>query len=328
MPAPVSALAVLLSVALFGAGCAPSFRDCSVEDASAAEALPLTLADTGLYDDIGAKAVSAAAVEFKPQFPLWTDGADKRRWLLLPAGTLVDTSANDDWAYPVGTKLFKEFSLDGVRLETRMNVLTETGWTGAAYIWDDAEGNATRATEGAANIAGTAHDVPNAGECLACHGGRRNFTLGFSATQLDDDARQALFASGQLSHESVVAHNIEPELLEGLGVLHGNCAHCHNADRDAQPQSTQCYAPWAEGDEAFDFTLPAELDDVYNAPALRTAADQLGVPGESKVLRRMGTRNLDEDNPSMPPLGTEVVDDDGVQAVEALLARLNELAQP
>ena len=314
---------VLLPVATLLASCdrpQDDFRDCSDVDVSLAEALPATLSGTGLYSDIAADAVSDAAIAFSPRFPLWTDSATKRRWLLLPAGGVVDTRDPDDWRFPVGTRTFKEFTRGGVRIETRMNLKTPDGWAAAAYLWDADGADATLQLDAAEDVAGTAHDVPGAAECQACHGGRHDFTLGFSSVQLDPDTRAALFDAGVLSDPVDGVLDLDPVAEAGLGVLHGNCSHCHNAERTDAPQATDCYAP---GERVrFDLSLPADLAALSRAPALRTASEQLGTASSSKVLNRMATRNLDDDRPSMPPLGTEEVDEAGLTAVRAMVERL------
>lgn len=258
------------------------------------------------------------AVAFSPRFPLWTDGATKRRWLLLPEGGAVDTSDPERWAFPVGTRLFKEFTRDGVRIETRMNLRTEDGWAAAAYLWDADGEDARRRLQPVEDAAGTPHDVPGAAECLACHGGRGSFTLGFSATQLDPDTRAELFETGVLSDPVDARLALHAVQLEGLGTLHGNCSHCHNADRDDQPQATDCYRL----EDNFDLTLPADLGDAAAAPAVQTARWLLGSTDDSEVLDRISTRNQAERDPSMPPLGTEEVDHAGVAAVRAFIAGL------
>src|SRR4051812_32762302 len=48
------------------------------------------LACTGLYSDWGSRTIASNVHEFKPGFELWSDGASKRRWLYLPAGTKID----------------------------------------------------------------------------------------------------------------------------------------------------------------------------------------------------------------------------------------------
>src|SRR6185436_3249480 len=98
------------------------------------------LAETGLYDDFASLQVVDGAVPFEPTYKLWSDDATKRRWILLPAGTQIDTSDMDHWIFPIGTKFFKEFSLGGVALETRLVERYGTGpedyWMGA-FVWND-----------------------------------------------------------------------------------------------------------------------------------------------------------------------------------------------
>jgi len=295
----------------------PDLRDCSDVDLSLAEGLPMRLSEVGFYRDVVNQVVSDTAIEFTPRYPLWTDGATKRRWIVLPEGGSVQTQDADDWSYPVGTATFKEFTRDDVRVETRMNLKTEDGWAAAAYIWNDAGDDAVRQLVNAPNVAGTPHDVPGAAECQACHGGRGDFTLGFSATQLDPETRRALFDAGVLSDRVEDDLELDPTAESGLGVLHGNCSHCHNPHRDDQPQATDCYAPGDRVD--FDLSLPHDLDDLTEAPALRTGSEVLGETGDSKVIERMTTRAWDDDRPPMPPLGTELVDEEGVAAVRAFI---------
>src|SRR5688572_32525951 len=100
--------------------------------------LPPDLAATG-YDEVEKTA-------FAPQYPLWTDGASKRRWIHLPPGAAIDATRPDDWVFPVGTKLWKEFSLGGRRIETRyIERLADGRWRFTAYAWNAAGTEATRA---------------------------------------------------------------------------------------------------------------------------------------------------------------------------------------
>ena len=51
---------------------------------------PQRLRDTGLYSDWAGKTVTAEAMRFSPQYPLWSDGAAKARWIQLPRGAWID----------------------------------------------------------------------------------------------------------------------------------------------------------------------------------------------------------------------------------------------
>src|SRR5688572_23474543 len=66
---------------------------------------PGTLRETGLYADAAMRAVAATNLPFAPQYPLWTDGAQKRRWIYLPPGTTIDASNPDAWQFPIGTRV-------------------------------------------------------------------------------------------------------------------------------------------------------------------------------------------------------------------------------
>src|SRR5690606_21407474 len=71
------------------------------------------LSETGLYADIATETLAEGVQGFTPRFQLWTDTAEKRRWVYIPEGTQIDTSDIDEWKFPVGFKLWKEFSRDG-----------------------------------------------------------------------------------------------------------------------------------------------------------------------------------------------------------------------
>src|SRR5262245_10833144 len=80
--------------------------------------LPPTLAATGLYADPATREIAADVMAFAPQYPLWSDGAAKKRWIRLPPGASIDGSDPDAWRFPIGTRLWKEFTF-GRRVETR-----------------------------------------------------------------------------------------------------------------------------------------------------------------------------------------------------------------
>src|SRR5690349_1084278 len=56
---------------------------CGDEDTSD---IPASLACAGLYARLGDKLLAKDVLEFEPAYPLWSDGASKRRWIQLPKG--------------------------------------------------------------------------------------------------------------------------------------------------------------------------------------------------------------------------------------------------
>lgn len=317
----LAAVAALASVASGCSGCAPGFRECDEVDPARLGALPARLSQTGLYADIEAGVLASGVRPFEPRFELWTDGATKRRWIWLPPSTKIDVSNPDAWRFPEGTKLWKEFTRDGVRVETRL--LYKHGprpgaWTPMAYVWK--ERDAWSAPHGANDVRGTPHDVPSAAECFGCHGGTRSGILGFSNVQLPRQASRHFIGLDDLESEARVEGGpIYPNELPGgaearaaLGYLHANCAHCHNRRRPSR-EGARCFDPQT----SFDFTLRVDdLDALRETATYRTAVGTVVSPGDpldSAVLLHVRSRDVWW---GMPPLGTERVDHDGARTLE------------
>lgn len=306
---------------------------CPAADPTATARLPDRLSATGLYAagaaGTASQEIAAGILAYTPQFQLWADGATKRRWLWLPPGSTIDDSDPDDWLFPVGTKVWKEFSRDGMPIETRLIAKVGTGkdnqgeWIAQAYLWTDDGADAVATPEGYVDARNTTHDVPAAGECVACHGGRRSFVLGVSAIQLAGGARPgevdlaSLVAAGRLTgpySQAIVVPGDEQARL-ALGYLHANCGHCHNSDRSP---NKPCFVP----DNALDFWLRLDhLGSVDDTPTLTSAGDAIrpGNPDGSEVVQRISTRALFS---RMPPLGTRRIDDQGIAQLRAWIAEL------
>jgi hypothetical protein len=246
----------------------------------------LWLSETGLYADIASKRVAEQLMPFEPAFALWTDAADKKRWLYLPDGEPIDRSDMDHWRFPIGTVAFKEFSRDGKRLETRVIArLSESEYFMGAFAWNDAETDARYVPEGVQNVRGTDHDVPSARQCGTCHNGEPGKLLGFSAAQQAD----------------VFAPPGDAVTASALGYLHANCAHCHNPNGSARPDT--------------DMNLRLSVRD--REPSATAAYRTVTAKRAQLIVERMRSR---EPHTQMPPLGTEHVDARGVAVVQAWLA--------
>src|SRR5688572_32361899 len=103
---------------------------------AAAPVAPALLSETGLYGGEGTTRIDPLNRSFSPQYPLWTDGATKRRWVRLPQGAAIDASQVSRWEFPVGTKFWKEFSFDGRKVETRLLWRVSVDrWVFATYVW-------------------------------------------------------------------------------------------------------------------------------------------------------------------------------------------------
>jgi hypothetical protein len=300
-------------------GCQP-YRTCDPVDEAAVDELPERLSLTGLYAADPGGQLAPGVRTFRPRFELWSDGADKRRFIWLPPGARIDTSDMDSWQFPVGTKVWKEFARAGVRVETRLLQRLPGGWIGLAYLWQQDDADAIAAPYGAIDALGTPHNVPASNECNACHGGRASHVLGFSAVQLAAPTEEEALNLDALIREQLISDvpAVEPRVpgneteQAALGYLHANCSHCHNASRPNR-SGARCFDP----ENGLDFLVRAgEAPNVSETNTYRTAADVLdaGRPNDSTVIELVSQRGRFK---QMPPLATEVVD----SAAVALLRR-------
>jgi uncharacterized membrane protein len=109
------------------------------------------LSELGLFVGDPAKQIPrAGVVAYDVNASLYSDGADKRRFVIVPEGARIQTS-EDRWQLPIGTYLVKTFSFPrdlrdpsrGERLvETRFLVRTADGFTASTYVWNDAQTDA------------------------------------------------------------------------------------------------------------------------------------------------------------------------------------------
>jgi hypothetical protein len=301
-------------------------------DASMADPMPMLLSQTGLYADIAKGTLAPDVVAFQPQFALWSDGATKKRWVKFPAGGKIDTSEMDYWRYPVGIKLFKEFTRDGTRVETRMIWKRAEGdWFLSAYKWNAQQTEATVVVDGEMNASGTQHDIPSQSDCSTCHGAMKDKVIGFTAVQLSHNIAGSLNIDQMVTNGWLSAPPAAKLVVPGddvakaaLGYLHANCGVCHNE------QSKVGIILGADMWLHFD-----RIGSVMETTTYTTCVNQdtkggisgLGkriVPGKPDMSAVYEVMNLREmmgieggESRQMPPLASKIVDPTGTAAVKA-----------
>jgi hypothetical protein len=311
-------------------------RELAAASAADAGADPSSVVAQAIYEDVASGTINPAALEFTPDYPLWSDGADKRRWVLLPEDAQIDTSDMDHWKFPVGTKFVKEFSLDGVRLETRViERIADTGnlkkdLVMSVFVWSEDQSEAILTKDGAKDLFGTPHDVPRQKDCIACHVGEESGTLGFSAIQLSESGMlRKLERRGLLSDPpgrlfKLPGTDVE---REAIGRLHANCAHCHTEGTPADVMRLRVLVrevdlPFSEW-ELYRTTVGQEVVKWSPRPEGFDTRIVPGVPEASALLFRMQQRDSDtSEGEQMPPLASELVDTEAVAAVRAWIAAM------
>ncbi|MEO7423956.1 MAG: hypothetical protein ABI036_02150 [Fibrobacteria bacterium] len=124
---------------------------------------PPTLTATGAFASVPTGQLIAEAHPFDINTPLWSDGAHKARWVLLPPGkSIAFSERNDYWGYPDSTVFIKQFDIDTVPGDTTSRIRWETRflinkreildsstmipadhWYGFSYKWNAAQTDGT-----------------------------------------------------------------------------------------------------------------------------------------------------------------------------------------
>ncbi len=224
---------------------------------------PRALSAFNLFADAERQIPNNGLIPYDVITPLFSDYAEKYRFVYVPEGQSITYRDDGSFAFPVGAALVKTFAYpalsgNGIDLiETRVMIHRETGWEGAAYVWNDEETDAAlsvagkrvpvawRADDG--ETRGTTYFVPNMNQCKQCH--RRAEVvepLGFQARHINRDMAYDGGIQNQLDY--LGAHGVlsgapnsdaiartpkwDDESVEldarVRAYLDVNCAHCHN----------------------------------------------------------------------------------------------------
>jgi hypothetical protein len=368
-PLPAVPTTLFIAITLLGAGCdGEEETDAGVDsgstdagqDAGPRDAGPFDAGNgecvgpPGLYVEGSCEITQPGVRSFTPRFVLWSDDADKERFIYLPPGSNIITDDPDNWAFPVGTRVYKTFSHDGVRLETRLLEKISTGvgpstWRMVSYAWNAAQNAVTEApVTGMQNVLGTQHDIPSGEDCQSCHSGSLDVLNGFSAIQLNhsgtavslqtliDEARLVTINT-PITAADADAPGQGTSAQAALGYLHANCGHCHRAapmeadDCGRLPvglASSACRTGlhmWLRvADETVEdttsFTTGVGQFSNYRIDFATTPCRIEPMDTEHSVaLLRMMSRTTSVE---MPPLGTEIPDPAGIATLEAWIADL------
>src|SRR5262249_22720252 len=107
---------------------------------------PAKLSETGLFASVKDHRPQPALIPYSVNAPLWSDGADKERFLALPGTSQIEFTTWRGWNFPDGTVLVKTFTLDTPagrrRIETRLLTRQEGQWAGYSYRWNAAQTDA------------------------------------------------------------------------------------------------------------------------------------------------------------------------------------------
>ncbi|MDX2052667.1 MAG: hypothetical protein SFV15_09770 [Polyangiaceae bacterium] len=279
---------------------------------------PRLLSQTGLFDETGA--LASYVESFEPRYKLWSDGADKRRYAYIPKCKKIDVADLDHWVFPVGSRFWKEFTRDGVRVETRLIHRFGEGpedWFYTAYLWNDTNSDAQIVPDGVPNAKGTTHDVPSQKDCKLCHEPQPERILGFGALQLTHDGPGLTLRKLSDGRRLSVAHSEgfevpgSPLAKEALGYLHANCGACHNRFFQTVNLRLRLHVTDKRVEDTDTYTTTLGQEPVsFMCPGCQLV--HAGHASDSVVVHRLQSREM---GLAMPPIASKVVDEVGMKAV-------------
>jgi uncharacterized repeat protein (TIGR03806 family) len=311
---------------------------------------PEKLSQWGLFQGkLSALQPSAGVIPYALNTPLYTDYAEKLRFVKLPAGSPVAYTENGVLNFPAGTILVKTFyysadfrkpGVDKQIMETRLLIHEADQWKAITYVWNDEQTDADLEIAGDdkeikfINKDGITQNVryviPNQNQCKGCHNVNEKISpIGPSSAQLNGTLTYTSGKENQLLYwkehgmiTSLPAVETIPKTAvwndPATGTLNEraraylaiNCAHCHR--REGPAQTSGLFLTEKETD-------PTAIG-INKSPvaAGKGSGDKMVdiVPGkatESIIWYRMQTTDPGE---RMPELGRNLVHKEGVALIK------------
>lgn len=291
----------------------------------AGDTLPAKLSDFGFF----AGGRPAARVHpYTLNTPLFSDYAEKQRFIYVPPGKTARYTGEALIDFPVGSALIKTFGYPERTLETRVLLRRASGWVALPYVWD---GNDAVLKRGGARIDVTVHGqpisyaVPNQNQCKECHQSAGALQpIGPKARNLSRPLLASLVRSGILDRApngpQLPRWDDEhaPVEARAKAYLDVNCGHCHS--RAGMASNSGLYLTWEEADPVARGIGKTPVAAGRGSGGLEVAIAP-GEPDKSILLYRMAST---EPGVAMPELGRAMVHKEGVALVRDYIAGMKQ----
>jgi uncharacterized repeat protein (TIGR03806 family) len=316
--------------------------------------LPLLLSQTGVFSNTPSMTPTNGLIPYQPNVILWSDGAQKIRYVAVPnnGGTItpdqqITFAPTGTWTFPAGTVFVKTFELQTnesdpnslLRLETRLLVRNINGAVyGVTYKWrpdySDADLLMTSSNE---NIAITSPSgvvtqtwyYPSPSDCLSCHTPVANYVLGLNTRQLNDSFSYP--STGVTDNELRTLNRLglfNPAFDESTITIFEKLSALTNLTASLQDRSrsyldancAQCHQPGGTG-PTFDarYDTPLAEQNITNTPAVNgnLGVDNAMIVMPQDIWRSMlyARMNTTNDAYKMPNLARNLIDTNAVQVM-------------
>ena len=289
--------------------------------------IPAQLSQTGCVNPTAPAQPASGLIPYAPNAGFFSDNAVKARWLALPDGQRIVINAQNDFEFPNGSVLVKNFSIGTQLVETRLFMRHSNGaWAGYTYEWNAGGSDAMRVMGGkTVQVAGQTWQFPSEAQCLQCHSAAAGYTLGLEIGQLNRDFGYP--APGRTANQLTTLNAIDtltPALtltpaqlpvipdpfgaaalgLRARAYLHTNCANCHRPGGPAQGDLDFRFTTALASTNACDITPTFGNLGLTNARIIAP-----GAAASSVAVARVNRVGAD----AMPPLARHQIDTAGVQ---------------
>jgi uncharacterized repeat protein (TIGR03806 family) len=306
------------------------------------------LSQTGCMDTSDPTKFGGLVIPYEVNSPLWSDGADKLRGMVLPAGKTIHIkdcakepalctqgpADTGQWVFPVGTVMLKSFLFDDKLVETRLFVHhDDQTWVGYTYQWDEAQTDATLVPDERTAILfdtqqrTVSWNYPSRTDCMQCHNPAGGSTLGPDTRQMNrmvGGANQIdTLASKGVFDAIPTKPYLDPLVTPYAGQLGGPAAGSTAEQKARSYLAANCaFCHRPDGDfSALDLRFDTALKDTNGCNAAPLKGDN-GVPTATILTPGDPTQSLLWVRMSslpgagrMPQIASYVVDQDGVKVV-------------
>ncbi len=315
---------------------------------------PDKLSDFGFFQGTLADLSPAEnVVPYDLNMPLFTDYADKSRFISVPPAEQITIGSDGSFEFPEGTRLIKTFHYPAKNaagrklMETRVIEKKTNEWTALTYIWNDeqteaylevAGGNMDVPLEKNGVVQNVRYSVPDVNQCKTCHGrSNKIIPLGPKVSQLNGDF---IYPDGQtqnqLSHwktRGILALEESPATLAkypsfatadahvemaARAYLDSNCGSCHHPEGSANTSGLFL---------TFDVTDRSKYGIMKKPVAAgKGSGGRLygilpGKPDESILIYRMESTNP---GIMMPELGRSLTHHEGVDLIRQWISEMDQ----
>ena len=317
---------------------------------------PEKLSDWGIFEGKMAELKpKTGVIPYALNTPLYSDYAEKSRFIRMPQGANVAYSTDGVLDFPSGTLIVKSFYYpanmqhpeDGKNIiETRLLTKEGDNWKPLTYVWNDDQ------TDAVLDIAGDEKQVkfidkdgaqknvryviPNQNQCKGCHNVNDKISpIGPSVSQMNGDLNYPEGKQNQIEHwknsglmSNVPEHNAIPRTAvwndpstgdinaRARAYLAINCAHCHRKEGPAQ--TSGLYLTENEK-EAMAFGINKTPIAAGNGSGGRLYDITPGDANASILWYRMQTSEPGE---RMPELGRNLLHKEGIALIKDWINQL------